>query len=332
MNSAESVLIGSNSGINMDFGTDRNNTFLGNYSGYENTSGCRNVSVGFGALQGGNAGVVQNNNTAIGFMAGKNLENGNSNILIGDSTNTVNTGSIGFINLGNIIFGDRYQYRNILISENRTPALADSSAILELKSETQGFLMPRMAYAKKNTIVKPADGLTIFQNDGQPDNPRGLYVRDESAMTWYAIPQAMFITKTVDKTIASNTTVQVDDEIILSLGSNQTWEVTGMLNFYSANATPDVRFNFSGPTGSNIRIAYISNRGGVNNSSSGIITGATNMVLDLAANTEGVVILSGIVSTGTNAGQLTLLWAQNASNATVTRLKAGSYLKLVRMK
>lgn len=332
LNSSESVLLGQNSGGMMNFSTDRYNTFLGNNSGYENSTGNRNVAVGYGALKGGASGIVQNNNTAIGFLAGRNLENGNSNILIGDSTNTVSSISNGFINIGNLVFGDRYKFRNILISKSQGPNLADSSAILELKSTNQGFLQPRMTIAERNAIVKPADGLMVYQNNAQTDKPKGLYVRDESASAWYAVPQTLFVTKTIDETVASNTTVQTDDEIVISLGTDQTWEISGMLNFFSVSATPDVRFNFSGPAGSNIRVAFLSNRGGANNSSSGIITGGANCVLDLAANTEGVVILSGIISTGATAGQISLLWAQNASNANVVRLKAGSYFKLVRMK
>ncbi|MBK9582030.1 MAG: hypothetical protein IPO48_09080 [Saprospiraceae bacterium] len=41
----------------------------------------------------------------------------------------------------------------------------DSSAILDLSSNTQGFLMPRMTTAQRDAIVDPADGLQILNLD-----------------------------------------------------------------------------------------------------------------------------------------------------------------------
>jgi len=46
------------------------------------------------------------------------------------------------------------------INTNGLPA--DSSAILDLSSTTQGFLPPRMSSAQRDAIVNPADGLMIF--------------------------------------------------------------------------------------------------------------------------------------------------------------------------
>lgn len=60
-----------------------NNTFVGNYSGVNN-SGNNNVCVGYASLNGpGGAGSNGSYNTILGFQGGDNLTNGSANILIG---------------------------------------------------------------------------------------------------------------------------------------------------------------------------------------------------------------------------------------------------------
>ena len=48
---------------------------------------------------------------------------------------------------------------------NTTGAVANSSAILDTSSTTQGVLVPRMTAIQKNAISSPAKGLMIFQTD-----------------------------------------------------------------------------------------------------------------------------------------------------------------------
>ena len=54
--------------------------------------------------------------------------------------------------------------RNIDCSDGSN---ADGSAILDVKSSSKGFLMPRMTEAQKNAVSNPASGLMIFQTDGE---------------------------------------------------------------------------------------------------------------------------------------------------------------------
>jgi hypothetical protein len=58
-----------------------------------------------------------------------------------------------------------------ITADNTDP---DASAILDVKSHTKGFLLPRMTEAQKKAITAPASGLIIFQTDAQ----KGLYVFD----------------------------------------------------------------------------------------------------------------------------------------------------------
>src|ERR1043166_8626873 len=55
----------------------------------------------------------------------------------------------------------------------------NASSILEIKSTTQGLLIPRMTGAQRNAIASPATGLMIYQTNGTP----GFYYYDGSAWT-----------------------------------------------------------------------------------------------------------------------------------------------------
>ena len=64
----------------------------------------------------------------------------------------------------------------------------DASSILELRSTTTGFLMPRMTEAERNGIVLPATGLQIYNSDsntiqynfGTPRNPKWVSILTDS--------------------------------------------------------------------------------------------------------------------------------------------------------
>jgi len=44
--------------------------------------------------------------------------------------------------------------------------LPDSSAAFEIKDSTKGILIPRLTMSQRLTIIKPAEGLIIYQTDG----------------------------------------------------------------------------------------------------------------------------------------------------------------------
>ena len=51
------------------------------------------------------------------------------------------------------------------VSVNEDGSFPDSSAMLDVKSSSKGFLVPRMTAAERDAIVKPAKGLLIFCTD-----------------------------------------------------------------------------------------------------------------------------------------------------------------------
>jgi len=65
-------------------------------------------------------------------------------------------------------------------SINTDGSIADTSAMLDIKSFAKGMLIPRMTKTQRNKIFQPASGLLVFQNG--PDST-GFYFYDGS--TWY---------------------------------------------------------------------------------------------------------------------------------------------------
>lgn len=64
---------------------------------------------------------------------------------------------------------------------NTDGSAANVSALLDVKSNTKGILIPRMSRAERNAIASPAAGLLIFQNG--PDSI-GFYYYTGSEWTW----------------------------------------------------------------------------------------------------------------------------------------------------
>lgn len=67
------------------------------------------------------------------------------------------------------------------VSINSNGAVADTSAMLDVKSTTKGLLIPRMTAAEKNAIFTPATGLLVYQTDGET----GFYYFNGTA--WYLL-------------------------------------------------------------------------------------------------------------------------------------------------
>ncbi|MBK7029826.1 MAG: hypothetical protein IPH45_11710 [Bacteroidales bacterium] len=63
------------------------------------------------------------------------------------------------------------------VSINADGSSPDNSAMLDVKSTSQGLLIPRMTMAQRNAIVSPATGLMVYQTDNLP----GFYYNSGTA-------------------------------------------------------------------------------------------------------------------------------------------------------
>ena len=66
---------------------------------------------------------------------------------------------------------------------NADGSAANSTAMLDVKSTTKGFLPPRMTAAQRDDIESPATGLIIFCTDCGPVGQPQFY--NETTLTWY---------------------------------------------------------------------------------------------------------------------------------------------------
>lgn len=154
-------------------------------------------------------------------------------------------------------------------------------------------------------------------------------------MTTYFVQQAVVI-KSADETVASSTTNQNDNELSIAVDANTTYWVECFL-IYAAHPSADIKVTYSGPSGTTMQWC-----------ADGLVSGSTSVVDDVSRSLQGlantpshggitdnttvlVAMHKGVLTVGGTAGNLTLQWAQLASNASATRVYAGSTLVVTRV-
>jgi hypothetical protein len=71
------------------------------------------------------------------------------------------------------------------VAVNASGSAADASAMLDVQSTSKGLLIPKMTAAQRAAIVSPANGLMVYQTDGQ----NGVYINQgtSAAPNWVAL-------------------------------------------------------------------------------------------------------------------------------------------------
>lgn len=145
------------------------------------------------------------------------------------------------------------------------------------------------------------------------------------------------VLKQADEPLVSTTALQNDDELFAAVAANATYILDGHLAYsgeiFTAPGPADLKVDWTVPTGAVMRwsrVAYPSNA--ANSVDSVETDNSTIRVLGTYGSTTTVTAgVRGRIITGSTAGTLQLRWAQNASNATATTMKAGSWIRLVRI-
>lgn len=142
------------------------------------------------------------------------------------------------------------------------------------------------------------------------------------------------VLKTADEPITSSTTLQNDNELILPLPANASYTLDTIL-FYTGISAGSLKIAFTFPAGCTMHYAPIGYvMGGAFTIDLGGQLSITSGVTSTSISGGGgvpTVSLRGTILNGSTAGNLTLQWAQNASNATPTVVKAGSWIRLTRI-
>lgn len=129
--------------------------------------------------------------------------------------------------------------------------------------------------------------------------------------------------KSSNESVTSSTVLQNDDALKLTLSSNKTYVIDGVIFASSTSATPDIIIAFTGQTGTTIRVGYTND---VNEMV--LDSGAASSRINLPANTPTSIHIKGtVVTSSTSAGDFQLKWAQATSNAAPTTVMTGSYLR-----
>ncbi len=63
------------------------------------------------------------------------------------------------------------------VSINSDGTLPDSSSMLEVKSSVSGFLIPRMTFTKRDSIINPAEGLMVYCTDCGTNGSVSIYLK-----------------------------------------------------------------------------------------------------------------------------------------------------------
>lgn len=141
--------------------------------------------------------------------------------------------------------------------------------------------------------------------------------------------------KTADQLVTSSTTFVNDTQLAVPVEANSTY-IGRLTSFWGGVAAGDAKTRFSFPTGT-LRTAQVS----LAATHSDVDTsGDLNIRMVTDASSPSTALVHSITTTNfveslvdislstTNAGVLTLQWAQNASNGTATTHKLGSSLIL----
>lgn len=144
------------------------------------------------------------------------------------------------------------------------------------------------------------------------------------------------IFKTATESVTSSTTLQNDDQLFFAVVANARYTFDGIIT-YDGAAAGDLKVAFTYPALATFEWSNYGNTGPAAGTSVTDLNTViqTNDARSLnALPTPSPPGLSfrpgGYLITGANAGTLQMQWAQDTSSATATRVRTGSWLRLVR--
>lgn len=141
-----------------------------------------------------------------------------------------------------------------------------------------------------------------------------------------------------DQTKTSNTTLAAVTGLSVPLEASSRYALDGYLA-YSAGATGDLKVAFAAPTDSTGHWTIYGQDTASTGGSGSIVakratsfgTGTTQTAAGDDSTGQMSCLPRGYIATSTTAGDLTLYFAQNTSNATSTVIRVGSWLRLVKL-
>src|SRR5690606_11179070 len=153
-------------------------------------------------------------------------------------------------------------------------------------------------------------------------------INDLTAAVTFLAPT--FVVKSTNESVSSSTTLQGDDELLVSLTANRTYEISGVLRV-SGSTSGDISLAWTGPAGSTMYAVVHGLGGGGSAGGDDIIylyEGPGTATSGTFGTTAAIraIHYHGFIQLGGASGNLRLVWAQGSSNATATVVHSGSFM------
>ena len=145
--------------------TGRDNVSVGVGSLFQNTTGRENVSVGSSSHR---VNLTGNNNAILGYRAGSNLVSGNGNVMIGANLAAPTSATSNYININNIIHGDRSDLIVEGFDENSDARLKEN--VIDISLDESHKCIGKLRPVKFNR-VEVASPIFEKDKDGNPIYP-----------------------------------------------------------------------------------------------------------------------------------------------------------------
>jgi hypothetical protein len=150
-----------------------------------------------------------------------------------------------------------------------------------------------------------------------------------------ASAQPLSAIKGADESRASTTTLTADAELTLAVAAGATYELEAYLVYsqnLAASSTTGIKIGWSGPSGAALLWTSNGTDGPTSLTGNDVTAQSISATRSLPANlgTSMSASASGLLTVAGTAGTLALTWAQVASNATPTLMRAGSWVRLLR--
>jgi hypothetical protein len=175
-------------------------------------------------------------------------------------------------------------------------------------------------------VLAPGTSGQFLKTQGAAANP--VWATLISGATQIAIAR-----KTADESVTSSVALQDDDELLFAIGASEVW-VFQFNIIYGAGSTGDISVGVGAPalatanwTSFGIDVAATSpgNFKGIGGNIS------SNNTYGGSGASKAPLVMYGVVTNSTNAGNVTFKWAQSVSNGTATTVNEGSWLVAYRV-
>ena len=171
----------------------------------------------------------------------------------------------------------------------------------------------------KGDIVGATAADTLARLGVGSNDARLVAASGEATGLKWSLPVQVF-TKAAEELVTTNTVLQDDDDLQLTIAANEVWVIDLYLIVF-AESTPDIKFGWSVPASCTIDAILFSlqHLAQVQKFNEGDVPQVTE-----SAGTNTPVTIKGVIVNGANAGTVILQFAQVTSNAGGSGLRPGS--------